>query len=64
MKSYPVIWVFPKIVGKHPKWMVNIRENPIKMDDLGVHTPICGNTHMGINYFISHYFWIPVKQPV
>ena len=22
--------------GKPPKWMVKIRENPIKMDDLGV----------------------------
>ena len=29
------IWVFPKIVGKPPKWMVKIMENPIKMDDLG-----------------------------
>ena len=28
------IWVFPKIGGT-PKWMV-YRENPIKMDDLGV----------------------------
>ena len=30
------IWVFPKIGGKPPKWMVKIMENPIKMDDLGV----------------------------
>jgi len=29
------IWGFPKIVGKPPKWMVKIKENPIKMDDLG-----------------------------
>ena len=29
------IWVFPKIVGKPPKWMVKIMENPIKIDDLG-----------------------------
>ena len=29
------MWVFPKIGGKPPKWMVKIRENPIKMDDLG-----------------------------
>ena len=28
--------VEPKTGGKHPKWMVKIRENPIKMDDLGV----------------------------
>ena len=27
---------FHKIGGKPPKWMVNIMENPIKMDDLGV----------------------------
>ena len=30
------IWVFPKIGGKPPKWMVKIMEKPIKMDDLGV----------------------------
>ena len=29
-------WMFPKIGGKPPKWMVKIMENPIKMDDLGV----------------------------
>ena len=29
-----VTWVFPKIGGKPPKWMVKIMENPIKMDDL------------------------------
>ena len=30
-----------------PKWMVKIRENPIKMDDLGgKNTPIFGNIHM------------------
>ncbi len=28
-------WVFPKIGGKPPKWMVYFMENPIKMDDLG-----------------------------
>ena len=30
-----------------PKWMVYFMENHIKMDDLGVYTPIFGNTHMG-----------------
>ena len=30
------VGVEPKIVGKPPKWMVKIMENPIKMDDLGV----------------------------
>ena len=35
----------PKIVGKPPKWMVKIMENPIKIDDLGV--PLFfGNTHL------------------
>ena len=29
------IWVFPKIGGKNPKWMVYFMENPIKMDDFG-----------------------------
>ena len=29
------IWVFPKIGGTPPKWMVKIRENPIRIDDLG-----------------------------
>ncbi len=33
MKS---IWMFPKIGGKPPKWMVKIMEHPIKVDDLGV----------------------------
>ena len=28
-------WMFPKIGGTTPKWMVKIMENPIKMDDLG-----------------------------
>ena len=32
---YIYIWVFPKIGGKPPKWMVKIMEKPIKMDDLG-----------------------------
>ena len=30
------IWMFPKIGGNPPKWMVKIMENPIKMDDLAV----------------------------
>ena len=33
------LWVFPKIVGNPPKWMVNIKEHPIKMDALGGKTP-------------------------
>ena len=35
-----------KIGGKNPKWMVKIRENPIRIDDLGGFTPIFGNIHM------------------
>ena len=31
-----------------PKWMVKIRENPIKMDDLGGKPTIFGNTHIYI----------------
>ena len=39
--------VEPKIGGKKTKWMVNIMENPIKIDDLGGFTPIFfGNTHI------------------
>ena len=37
------IRVFPKNRGI--KWMVKIRESPIRIDDLGV-TPIFGNTHI------------------
>ena len=41
------IWVFPKIVGNYPKWMVKIMEKPIfLMDDWGGKPPIFGNTHI------------------
>ena len=36
-------WVFPKIGGKPPKWMVKIMENPIKMDVLG-ESPLLSET--------------------
>ena len=44
--------VNPKIGGKPPKWMVKIRETPIRMDDLGVfplflETPIQYNVPVG-----------------
>ena len=47
-KTRKTIWVFPKIGGKAPKWMVKMMENPIKMDDLGgppifLETPISGS---------------------
>ena len=38
----------PKNSGT-PKWMVKIKENPIKMDDLGG-TPIFGTTHIYSRY--------------
>ena len=38
------IWVFPKIRVPQNWWFR--MESPIKMDDLGVRTPIFGNTHM------------------
>ena len=37
------MWMFPKIGVPQNGWF--IRENPIKMDDLGG-TPIFGNTHV------------------
>ena len=40
-----VIWMFPKIGGKTPKWMVYNNGKPYEqMDDLGVKTPIFGST--------------------
>ena len=42
-----LIWVFPKIGVKPPKWMVKIMENPIKMGWFG------GKTH----YFRKHPYW-------
>ena len=40
------IWVFPKIGGKPPKWMVKIMENPyyLKDDDLGGKLPLFSET--------------------
>ena len=40
------MWMFPKIRVFHPKWMVKIMENPIKMDDLGGKPTIFGNIHV------------------
>ena len=40
---------FPKIgVGKPPKWMVKIMENPVNIDDLGGKPTIFGNIHIDI----------------
>ena len=47
-----IMWVFPKIMVPQNGWF--IRENPIKMDDLG--TPILGNTHVSIYlFYCSNY---------
>ena len=41
------IWVFPKIGGTPPKWMVYFMvPNPIKMDDLGVFPYFWVDTHL------------------
>jgi len=40
------MWMFPKIAGKSPKWMVKIMENYFLMDDLGGKPTIFGNIHM------------------
>ncbi len=45
--------VEPKMGVKNPKWMVKIRENPVKMDDLGVPI-IFGNTHIAS---FASYTW-------
>ena len=39
-------WVFPKIGGKPPKWMVKIMEKPIKINGWFGGTPIFGNTNI------------------
>ena len=41
-----MIWVFPKIGRKPPKWMVYNGKPYEQMDDLGGNTPIFGNTHI------------------
>ena len=51
-----LIWVFPRMVGFPPKWMVKIMENPYEqMDDLGENplfkeTPICANAPKWVIY--------------
>ena len=52
------IWVFPKIGGKPPKWMVKIMENPIKMGWFGG-TTIFGNIHIGLIKWV----WLGVFHP-
>ena len=44
-------WVYPKIGGTPPKWMVKIVENPIKMGGLGV--PLFLETPRSLLNFLS-----------
>ena len=54
------IWMFPKIGGNPPKWMmVKIMENPIKMDDLGV--PLFLETPISIN-LKGDIFWVGYRK--
>ena len=62
------VWMFPKIRGKLPKWMVKTMENPIKMDDLGVplflETPVyqlCTN-HLLKKHGTCFKYWEVDKQ--
>ena len=55
-----LMWGFPKIGGKPPKWMVKIMENPIKMDDLGV--PLFSETSMYVCRTLYSYFPLYVKK--
>ncbi len=47
-----MIWMFPKIGGKPPKWMVYFMENPIyeQMDDLGGFPTIFGSTPISLSH--------------
>ena len=62
----PSIWVFPKIGGKPPKWMVKTMENPLKIDDLGV--PLFSETsiyhHISSNQSKHRLTGISVKPSV
>ena len=48
-----------------PKWMVKIRENPIKMDELGENPPMFGNIHFRSMISIPSPKWgySPYKWP-
>ena len=53
-KSLKMVWVFPKIGGKPPKWMVYFMEHPLNMGWFGFFSPIFGSTHLGLQDFC---FW-------
>ena len=51
--------VEPKIGGFYPpKWMVKIMENPIKMDDLGVHL------FLETSMYVIMYVYIYIKYKI
>ena len=51
-------WMFPKIGGKPPKWMVKIMEHPMnKWDDLGVF-PLFLVQHPYLEFIQQHGDWM------
>ena len=58
-------WMFPKIGGKPPKWMVKIMENPIKMDDLGG-PPLFLETPIWVSFriFSNRYHYITILRVI
>ncbi len=58
---YSYRWVFPNIgVPQNGRL---IRENPIKMDDLGVPLIIFGKTQMAIHFHQSYCRWLSFRRP-
>ena len=51
------IWVFPKIGGKPPKWMVKIMKNPIK------NPIIFGSTPISFVYFGCSFRGMKISSP-